>query len=59
MKEYLNNIISTIINIVYLAEFTLEFYDCPIVITYLIEITNILSSNDFKIWYYKYFQQAP
>ena len=58
-KEYLNHIIPTIANIICLTEFTLEQDDCSIVITRLVDITDILSSSTFKTWYYKYCQQVP
>ena len=48
-KEYLNNIISTIANVVCLTKFILEPNDYPIIITYLMDIANILSSPNFKI----------
>ena len=57
-KEYINNIISTITNIVCLVEFTLESKEYPLIVTYLIGLANIIFSSEFKMQYYKYHLQA-
>ena len=58
-KDHINDIISTIANIVCLAQFILESTECPLVISCLMEIADIVSSPEFKTWYYKYCQKAP
>ena len=42
-----------------LIEFTLESEECPLVVTCLMDLVDIISSPEFKKLYYKYRQQAP
>ena len=58
-KENLNDIISTIANIVCIAEFKLNSPAPPLIVTQLIEFADIISSSEYKQWYYKHRQGAP
>ena len=58
-KEHFNDVISTIDNLETLEKFSSSSDKCPLIINFLMDFADAISSHKFKQWHYKHRVTAP